>query len=84
MICYDCAEYGHDVNEDEPREATQRWDNREVHYWIRSEPEWLNLCDCHYAKRDNAEPDDPDGEAFRGGEAAAYQAEQMTQAQRLK
>lgn len=29
-------------------------------------------------------PDDPDGEAFRGGEAAAFQRDQMIGAQRLK
>lgn len=30
------------------------------------------------------EPPEPDGECFRGGEAAAYEAEQMAQWQRLK
>lgn len=30
------------------------------------------------------EPGDPDGEAFRGGEAAAYEREQMAGYQRLK
>jgi hypothetical protein len=30
------------------------------------------------------EPPEPDGEAFRGGEAAAYEREQMSAAQRLK
>jgi hypothetical protein len=30
------------------------------------------------------EPGDPDGEAFRGGEAAAYEREQMAGWQRLK
>lgn len=30
------------------------------------------------------EPGDPDGEAFRGGEAAAYEREQMSDAQSLK
>ena len=30
------------------------------------------------------EPREPDGECFRGGEAAAYEAEQMAEWQRLK
>jgi len=30
------------------------------------------------------EPPEPDGEAFRGGEAAAYEREQMADWQRLK
>jgi len=35
-------------------------------------------CDC------NREPPEPDGEAFRGREAAAYEAEQMAEARKLK
>lgn len=35
-----------------------------------------NCTDC--------EPDDVDGEAFRGGEAAAWLSEQLAAAQRLK
>jgi Zn-finger nucleic acid-binding protein len=31
---------------------------------------------------DNYEPPDPDGEAFRGREAAAFEAEQMARIQR--
>ena len=33
---------------------------------------------------EDCEPPEPDGEAFRGGEAAAYLAEQQHAAQRLK
>jgi hypothetical protein len=33
---------------------------------------------------DDREPPEPDGEDFRGGEAAAYEAEQMAAWQRLK
>lgn len=76
--CYDCTEWGED------RHAVARWDNREVHYYLPHEPEWLDLCAEHFSKRDNYEPPDPDGEAFRGGEAAAFAAEQMAAAQRLK
>jgi hypothetical protein len=78
MNCYDCAEWGEETL------ATQRWDNREVHYYLPREPAWLDLCDAHFSERDNHEPPEPDGEAFRGGEAAAYQAEQMAAWQRLK
>lgn len=38
--------------------------------------------DCHWVERD--EPREADGEAFRGGEAAAYEREQQTEAQKLK
>ena len=36
-------------------------------------------CECPACRtwRENREPDEPDGAAFRGGEAAAYEAEQM-------
>ena len=37
-----------------------------------------------YSGCENCEPGDADGEAFRGGEAAAYEREQMADAQRLK
>ena len=38
------------------------------------------LCDCENCT--DREPPEPDGEAFRGGEAAAYEAEQMAKIQR--
>lgn len=37
-----------------------------------------------YGGCEDCEPGEPDGEAFRGGEAAAYQREQMAAYQRLK
>lgn len=40
------------------------------------------LCDCEDCI--DREPPEPDGEAFRGGEAAGYLAEQQAAAQRLK
>ncbi len=64
-----------------------------AYYWETSEEEqfWVNapktegpMCDACWTKRDNREPPEPDGEAFRGGEAAAFQAEQLEQARRLK
>ncbi len=33
---------------------------------------------------DDCEPGDPDGDAFRGGEAGAFASEQQAAAQRLK
>lgn len=39
---------------------------------------------CKASNCEDCEPPEPDGEAFRGGEAAAYEAEQMYRAQRLK
>ena len=42
-------------------------------------------CGCKACRdRDAAEPPEPDGEAFRGGEAAGYLAEQQAAAMRLK
>ena len=35
-----------------------------------------------YGGCEDCEPPEPDGEAFRGGEAAAYEAEQMARIQR--
>lgn len=37
-----------------------------------------------YAGCEDCEPGEPDGEAFRGGEAAAFTSEQQAAAQRLK
>lgn len=39
---------------------------------------------CEWKREDHTEPDEPDGEAFRGGEAAAVQRDQMIDAQRMK
>jgi hypothetical protein len=64
--------------------AVKAWDMGEDYaFWTR-EPRIVHLCAECWSVRDNYEPPDPDGEAFRGGEAAAYQAELMHQAQRLK
>ena len=45
----------------------------------------FDLCPCPDCEtwRSNREPED-DGEAFRGGEAQAYEAEQQHAAQRIK
>ena len=40
--------------------------------------DWCASCE------DNYDPPEPDGEDFRGGEAAAFQSEQMAGWQRLK
>lgn len=44
----------------------------------------VKVCDDCNEKRDNYEPPDADGEAFRGGEAAAFQAEQAQATWRMK
>lgn len=46
----------------------------------------FDTCPCPFCVewRDNREPDDDDGEAFRGSEAAAFEREQQAEMQRLK
>lgn len=75
--CLDCSE---DIPETET-----------AFYWETSEDEqfWINapktegpVCEACWTKRDNREPPDPDGEAFRGGEAAVFIAEQQARIQR--
>ena len=45
---------------------------------------WPATCDECWTEADNYEPPEPDGECFRGGEAAAFQAEQQAAAMRVK
>lgn len=52
-------------------------------FWTR-QPRHTPVCAECFTERDNAEPPEPDGEAFRGGEAAAFAAEQQEQARKLK
>ena len=64
--------------------ATQTWDEgQDYAFWTR-QPRHTPVCDECWTKRDNYEPPEPDGEAFRGNEAAAYQAEQLEAARRMK
>lgn len=44
----------------------------------------FDTCECPACRewRDNREPNEDDGEAFRGGEAAAYEREQQADIQR--
>lgn len=58
-------------------------DDREANMECTDEAETCGCKDCR-DWRENREPDDADGEAFRGGEAAAYEREQQVAAQRLK
>jgi len=65
-------------------DATREWDHGyDYAFWTR-QPRRVPVCDECYQWYDNREPPDPDGEAFRGGEAAAYRAERMAEWQRLK
>ena len=45
---------------------------------------WPATCDECWRDADNYEPPEPDGECFRGGEAAAFLAEQQAEAMRVK
>lgn len=68
--------------EEEP--ATKTWDRgADYAFWTR-EPRQVPVCDACWTYFDNYDPPDPDGECFRGGEAAAYAAEQQAAAWRLK
>ena len=64
--------------------VTKTWDEGEDFAFWTGQPRHTPVCDECWTKRDNYEPPDPDGECFRGGEAAAYQAEQLEHARRLK
>lgn len=60
------------------------WDEGADYEFWTVEPRFTPVCQACWTRKDNAEPGDPDGEAFRGGEAAAYQREQQMAAKRLK
>jgi hypothetical protein len=77
LDCLDCAEPIPDT------ETAFYWETSdEEQFWMNSLPTEGPLCEECWVKRDNYEPPDPDGEAFRGGEAAAYEAEQQARIQR--
>ena len=89
---HDCAHCG--LGPDEPfppkecedcgEPATRRWDEgADYAFWTR-QPRYTPVCEACWTRRDNREPPEPDGEAFRGGESAAYLAEQQDRARRLK
>lgn len=70
----DCNECG------EP--ATCEWDEgADYAYWTNGERFTPVCADC-WTVRDNEEPPEPDGEAFRGGEAAAFNRDEMARIQR--
>ena len=62
--------------------ATTTFDEGEDYaFWTR-QPRYTLVCwDC-FTRRENAEPPEPDGEAFRGTEAAAYHAEHFDKGRR--
>ena len=80
FLCEDCAALRYATcadcftRDEEQVQATTRWTHDAT----------ILLCADCFKARDNYEPPDADGEAFRGGEAAAYQAEQLEAARRLK
>lgn len=63
---------------------------RPVFGWAKVDP-WgqkahqdIHACQPCIDRQENQEPAEPDGESFRGGEAAAYDRERMAEAQSLK
>ena len=64
--------------------ATTTWDEGSEYAFWTQRPRYTPVCAECWAKRDNYDSPDPDGEAFRGGEAAAYLAERCHQARRVK
>lgn len=62
-------------------------EDRPVFRWATVDPwgrEWnpVQLCQPCIDREENREPPEPDGEAFRGTEAAEYEREQMAAIQR--
>lgn len=76
-VCLDCEEDIHET------ETAFYWETSEdEQFWINAPKTECPVCEACWIRRDNREPPEPDGEAFRGGEAAAYEAEQMARIQR--
>lgn len=69
MNCVDCEEEGEVIP------STKTWDMGYDHAFWTGQPRLIPVCDMHWSKRDNYEPPDPDGEVFRGNEAAAFELE---------
>jgi hypothetical protein len=75
--CLDCGE---DIPE---TETAFYWEtSAEEQFWMNAEKTQGPLCEDCWNKRDNREPPDPDGEDYRGGEAAAALAESQARIQR--
>ena len=64
--------------------ATRTFDEGADYAFWTGQPRHTSVCDECFTRKDNTQPPDPDSEALRGGEAAAYLAEQQEQAGRLK
>lgn len=80
VLCEDCASAVCECGEP----ATLRWDEGADFAFWTGEPRYRHVCSDCFNDLDNAEPPEPDGEAFRGNEAAAYAREQMDAARKLK
>ncbi len=73
MKCFDCDE----------EVGVRYWTfSAEERQFTMGLPVQALLCYSCWRKRDNYEPPEPDGEAFRGGEAAAFEAETQARIQR--
>lgn len=64
--------------------ATTFYDEGDDYAYWTGQPRLTPICEDCKQQRENREPSEPDGEAFRGGEADAYRAEQQHRTQRLK
>lgn len=76
-VCLDCGE-------DIPlTETAFYWETSDdQRFWLHAPPTEGPVCESCWVTRDNREPPEPDGEAFRGGEAAAFRAEEQARIQR--
>lgn len=62
--------------------ATKWWDEgADFAFWTR-QPRFTAVCAECWSDHDNYEPPEVDGEAFRGGERAAYVLESLARIQR--
>lgn len=76
----DCIDCGEDILQ---TETAFFWETSEdEQFWMHAPKTEGPVCEACWVKRDNREPGDPDGEAFRGGEAAAFQRDELARIQR--
>lgn len=76
-VCAECEEF---IPDTETRYYLPEDEDRR--FWMNLPAILGPLCERCYDRRVNDEPPDPDGEAFRGGEAASYEADQQARIQR--
>jgi hypothetical protein len=76
-VCLDCEE---DI---ELTDTAFFWETSDdEQFWINAPKTHGPVCEACWVKRDNYEPPEPDGECFRGGEAAAFRDAEQARIQR--